>query len=303
MTTSEGFFGRVSYLGIGDEYDKKKKLDRKEKEGESRPFVVSGSKAGPQALFEKTTKSLAQGDPYIDPGLVERKSRALVKKEDLKPFVISAKTTKSVMPGLLGDYPKHEPEYDITRRGEVPKKKGEGDDGKKPSHTFTTRPTAKGGYGFAGTTIGGASYKYISDPFDDRAARNAQFRSSRGEKLSGAPPFKSAVGAPMIGRHSHTGADLIYSLTGPLPARKADSKMAAPDKAPVPWKPSAPAKSGKLPLSGRYPEHVSDPVDAKPPGKLREKGEDKTGSHWVPAAGTKSRTTRSVAFNPMLAYR
>lgn len=297
-TTPDGFFGKVSYLGIGDEYDKRSAPKKKDEKDDAKPFIVTASKSGngPDALFDKKIKSLAQGSPFIDNGRIGVPPKG---KDEVKPapFIVTKGTKMSVIPGILGAYPKHEPDYDVVRRGEkLNGKKEKSEDEKRAAHTFVTNPGKKGGAGFIGTAIGGKEFKYIASPYADPPRT-----SGRNIGLPNAPPFKSAVGRTGgFDVDPHTGSDKIYSLSRPLPARKESKKVPPAEKPPAPWKPANGHRSGHIPLSGKYPEYLSDPKDVRDAKKMRAEHEDKSANQWKPTSGPKSRLTRSIAFNASL---
>lgn len=276
--SNEGYFGKVAYLSVGDEYDKRPA--REKKSDGPPPFKVSVPKGGnaADALFSKKFSSLAQGSVYVDPGRISFRDSKPAK--DQPAFRVSNTTYAKIIPGVLGAYPKHEPEF------EPPAPPVKDKDGKRQTaHTFTVRPPRKGGAGYAGVGIG-PDFKYIPTPYVDPVRRDT--RDQKGAK--DVKPF--VVG----GRKPVSNPNAIYTIP-PLPPRKAPAEEGAGKKSepPVAWKPTGSNKKGALPISGVYPPHISEPEVIKPP---RKKGpEDGGGAVWKPTNGDKTRLTRPIAYN------
>lgn len=299
MTTHDGYFAKSGYTSIGDDYDKraaaagvankdKKPLDS---------FKTNPSKKGngPEALFDKKIKSLAEGDKYVDPGIRDKRVQMENDKKKLTSngFQYASKnTSKGPIRGMIGEYPKHEPEYVVVKRGEV----GKSDKG-APKGIYTN-PSKKGGYGTWGTTLSSEQYKYVSDPYDSAARSQSADQKEKDKKAMGAP-FRSRIrGTGGFNCTEATGTDKIYGLDVPLPPKK-ETTLKKSGKEFTPgqsWKPSNPPKKGhNVFIAGKGPEYASDPIPVTQPQKDKE---SKNANVWKPVSGQRSVVSRSVAFNP-----
>lgn len=315
MTTVEGYFARPAYLSVGDEYDKRQKgkgEDKDKEKDKKAAFKVSGGRRGKgtDALFDKKVLSLAEGDKYVDPGARERRERlAASQAKKTTPFAYASRhATKSVIPGLLGEYPKHEPEFDPVRKGEIPAKKAT-----LAPPNMKTSPGPKGGYGTWGTTLSKDAYRYVSDPYGyDPAKAKAAAGGDKEKKDEKRVPFRAAVrrtgGFDIM---EATGASKVYTLDQPLPAsskpkpaegaaeggeKKAGEKGAS-------WKPAGGTRSGAhVFISGSRFEYREDPYDMRVGADKTKKAEGdaakQSAAHWKPVSGPKTTLQRSIAFNP-----
>lgn len=283
-------FSQPSYISIGDEYDKTKALQPDRCKGVQMKVASGKRGAQPDALFDKKFKSLSEGDKFIDPGAVEKKDGAENRKKLITGdgFKFSSPSTRSAG---LGNYYgcftrgyKHETEYVVTKKGELPNKAN------PAPRNILTGPPKRGTYGTPGTTLSkGDEYRYISDPYD--ASKDGS------EKKPGAAvPFKAACKkTDFFDGHSNVAASKIYSLDRPLPARKPEPppvKAAAT----VPFKPSSPPKRGYNSTMGKV-EYREDPFELREKKAREEREKNKPSVVWKPVGAGKTLPTRSIAFN------
>jgi len=283
-------FSQPSYISIGDEYDKTKALAPDRCKGVQMKVAAAKRGTQPDALFDKKFKSLSEGDKYIDPGVVEKRDRIENRKKLVTNdgFKYSSPSMRSA--GLGNNYGcftkqyKHETEYIVTKKGELPNK------AKDAPRNILTGPPKRGTYGTPGTTLSkGDEYKYISDPYDanNRAA---------GDKKGAPIPFKAACKkTDFFDGHSNVAASKIYSLDRPLPARKPEPPASKP-AATVPFKPSSPPKRGFNSTMGKI-EYREDPFELREKKAREEREKNKPSVVWKPVGATKTLPTRSIAFN------
>eukprot|EP01084_Bolivina_argentea_P139420 245269_1 len=295
MTTGDGYFGKSGYTSIGDDFDKRAAaagVATKDKKTLPGFNTAPGKKgAGPDTLFDRKVKSLAEGDKYVDPGVREKRISMENDKKKLTTsgFQYASKTvSKGPIKGMIGDYPKHEPEYVVVKRGEVQKGQSTA-----PRNIYTS-PSKKGGYGTQGTTFGADQYKYVSDPYQQRQTEG---KAGDDKKAMGAP-FRSRVKASGgFNTTDATGTDKIYCLDVPLPPKK-DHTLTKSGKEFNPgtsWKPSNPPKKGQnVFIAGKGPEYASEPLEHP----VRRDKDNKNEHTWKPVSDSKSVHSRSVAFNP-----
>jgi len=284
-------FSQPSYISIGDEYDKTKALQPDRCKGVQ--MKVASAKRGtqPDALFDKKFKSLSEGDKFIDPGLVEKRDHIENRKKLITGdgFKFSSPTSRSAG---LGNYYgcftkgyKHETEYVVTKKGELPSKAN------AAPRNMLTGPSKKGTYGTPGTTLSkGDEYKYISDPYDSSKEGEA------GKKAATAVPFKAACRkADYFDGQPNVAASRIYTLDRPLPARKPEPPPVKAAAA-VPFKPASPPKKGFNATMSKV-EYREDPFELREKKAREEREKNKPSVVWKPTAGSRTLPTRSIAFH------
>lgn len=201
----------IGHITIGDDYDKKLPGPPPLPEGRN-PWSTTGPAKrgkGPTVTFDWQLRdhkflSLSEGDKYHDPGADEREGRVkqAAKQRAIhdKPFRNPGPSKKSVG---LGNYYgcfnevnledgckgiRHETEYDVIKKGELPAKQAP-----RPAN-IKTCPTRKGTYGMPGMLLsdmhlaGNAAeiepwtgLEYICDPYD-REQRLNQEKAQRDRK-------------------------------------------------------------------------------------------------------------------------
>eukprot|EP01063_Lacrimia_lanifica_P032788 TRINITY_DN5663_c0_g3_i1.p2 TRINITY_DN5663_c0_g3~~TRINITY_DN5663_c0_g3_i1.p2 ORF type:complete len:301 (+),score=148.40 TRINITY_DN5663_c0_g3_i1:64-966(+) len=285
-----GVFKQETYISIGDEYDKKVVTsDRYRGKGFSTGPGKRGQ--GPDVTFSKF-RSINEGDKYVDPGTHEKKYRMEQEKKKITPngFKYTSPGKKSCGSGNYygtftgGDKrPKHETEYDVVRRGELPDKV------KPTPKNIVTGSSKKGTFGIADTCIG-EPYKYQSDPYDAQHRRDIDEQRSALNKQIGGPFKASSKGGGTFDK-TEQGSSRIYSLDRPLPPKKeTDTKKNRAIL--VAFKPSSPGKRGYNCTIGGFPEYKEDPLELQERRKREEAKAAKPQTTWKPISGPKSTPTR-----------
>jgi len=243
------------------------------------------------ALFDKSHKSLSEGDKYVDSGTIDKRERIESSKKKITPegFKYTSPGKKSVGlgagDGCFTSYP-HETEYPVVRKGEAP-----------PKHTpaprnMVTSPPKKGGPGFPGVTLG-KDYAYISDPVDgERRMASTEVKDKMNKFVGG--PFKAACRrVDYFDAQPNVAASKVYSLDRPLPAKKVQEQ--APPPIVTPFKPSSPPRKGynKVPII----PYQEDPIDLQAKRLREENMKNKPTVNWKPVSASKTLPTRSIAFN------
>lgn len=285
-------FSPPVFITIGDEYDKKNKVPVHEKPN----FKVSGPKTGKDSLFQSKFIGLADGDKYVDPGVYERRRRLQDEKTKFRPSDAPFRYSNPAHKGPSGSHfgtfdeknpPKHEVEYNVARPGDKPTPPAP-----VPRNFIVSHPK-KGGYGYAGVTIGkGDEYKYISSPYDSERRAEAIKAKENSTKIAG-PAFKAACKKSDFFDETPHGISKVYSLDKPLPAKSPlnDSKA---DHSLKPWVPG-----GRLIIDqGRY-EYQEDPYEAKEKRLREERLKNKPlAQPWKPLGQSKSLPTKPIKFTP-----
>jgi len=286
-----GVFEQPSYISIGDEYDKKVVTgDRYKGKGFSTGKGRAGQ--GPDVTFSKF-KSINEGDKYVDPGTHEKKYRIEQEKKKITPngFKYTSPGKRSCgAGGHTGTFdqgdrrPKHETEYDVVRRGELPDKV------KVTPKNIMTGVCKKGTYGITDTCIG-EPYRYQSDPYDAQHRRNIEEqRGALNKQIGGA--FKSSSKGGGTFDKTEQGSSKIYSLDRPLPPKKDDSDKKAGRTIPLAFKPSSPGKRGHNCTIAPFPEYKEDPLELQERRRREEEKKAKPQTTWKPISGAKSTPTR-----------
>jgi hypothetical protein len=255
---------------------------------------------GLDATFSKKFLSLSEGDKYVDPGTFEKRSRLDSEKKKLTPdgFRFTNPTKKNCGSGsYFGCFnekapPKHEVEFRVLNRGELPDKV------KPQDKNVVTGPAKRGTYGTPGTTLSkGDEYKYISDPYEGEKRREAIAAKESTKRVVG-PAFKSTCGrAEYFDGTGRTGVSKVYGLDKPLPAKKDGGEE---KKAPLskPWKPSHPSKGGYNATIMKFPDYQEDPFEAKEKAMREARRKEKPQVVWKPISNPHSLPTRSIKYTP-----
>lgn len=216
---------------------------------------------------------------------------------------------------------RHETEYDVIKKGELPAKRE-----LRPAN-IKCQPTKSGTYGCMGTLLSNLHHDgnaaeipkwtgldYICDPYDrekqmDKERKNKE--KAKLEALGATGPWRSqqrlkglTFDAPKDSRS--TGCSQVYRLTQPLPPKKVlkltESKMIAD----VPFKPPHQGRSGLAGFFGEklvsgerqaFPEYREDPYEMKEQKERddRKKNEPAYGP-WKPVSHSKQLCTKSIEF-------
>jgi len=286
-----GVFQQGSYISIGDEYDKKRERNARH---QGRGFSTGPGKRGqgPAVTFSPF-RSINEGDKYVDPGTHEKKYRMEQEKKKITPhgFRYTNPGKKSCGSGNFygtftdaGDKrPKHETEYDVVRRGELPDKV------RAAPKNIMTGASKKGTHGLTDTCIGDA-YKYQSDPYDSQHRMDIDDQRGALKKHIGGP-FKASSKSGGTFDKTEQGSSKIYSLDRPLPPKK-DGSTAKNRAILVAFKPSSPGKRGWNCTIGGFPEYKEDPLELQERRKREEAKAAKPQTTWKPISGAKSTPTR-----------
>jgi len=292
-------FQSPGYISIGDEYDKKNQIpDRYKGKGFKTTPGKKGS--GSDATFSKKFLSLSEGDKYVDPGTFEKRSRLDCEKKKLTPdgFRYTNPTKKAAGSGAwYGCFseknpPKHEVEFHVLNRGEMPNKV------KPQDKNIVTGPAKRGTYGVPGTTLSkGDEYKYISDPYEGEKRKEAIAAKESTKRVVG-PSFKSTCKrSEFFDGTGRTGVSKVYGLDKPLPAKK---EMPEDKKGPLskPWRPSSPSKGGYNATIMKFPDYQEDPYEAKEKAMREARRKEKPPTVWKPISTPHSLPTRSIKYTP-----
>lgn len=267
-------FSDPGYLSINDPYVKEKK-----KKGDSlKPFLTSPSKKGfPYQNF----KTLAENEPYHDPGFNERQNakekRAKIQTV-FRPSSPPKKTSGSGSYfGTLGPKYEHMVEYNVVKKGDKPSTPGP-----SPKNILTSTPK-KGTYGYPHLGIG-KDYSRLPNVVDDYdAIRKKQKKEHEESKALMRGSFR-------VGKTAHN----EFFDHNPFRDIQTPSKPSTPKKEEkktiVPFRPSSPPKFGGT--IGKYPEYIPEPYEKKD----SKKPDEKTNPVWRAVSNPKNGPTRSVLF-------
>ena len=288
-------FGQPVFISVGDEYDKKQSGVPDRFKGRS--FVTNPGRkgAGADTLFGKKFLSMAEGDKYVDPSYFDKRYRLENEKKKLTPQGFRYTNGPKSMAGS-GTYNgtfaekqpwKHEVEFAVTKRGEMP------DKAKPALRNIVTQPAKKGHYGTPGLALGTDSgSKYVSDPYEGEKRKEALSAKENSKKIVG-PAFKAACKRGGFFDESNHGVSKVYSIDKALPAKKADTDEKH-HTAPTAWKPG-----GRLTNDiTKRPEYMEDPYEAKEKKMREDRRAERPKTSWKPIGGTKSLPTRSIKFTP-----
>lgn len=288
-------FSIPSFATVGDDYDKK--LPQAKKPG--RTFLTPAPKAGtmPDACFDKEFKSIHEGDPYVEPGVAERRARieSEKKKVNAAGFRLASPPKKACGLGsYYGTFYEsplpHETDYIVPRKGEAPPRKSPE---KRP---IFTAPTKKGTFGVAGTLLSNIGTDYVADFYDAPRQKEREELEKHKKLQKGAPwkPQGNRIGYT-FDEGQGTGVSTCYALTKPLEPKKEHKstyQLKGPEAA---WKPA-----GKIPARLPPVEYREDPFDGadprqEPKKKAATPANSKPG--WKPNGNTNDTWyTKSIAF-------
>lgn len=285
-------FSVPTFTTVGDDYDKKHVVDERSK---GRNFVAVAPKQGklPDALFEKTFKSLHEGDPFVEQLVRERRHRndkARARVSGAPPFRVASNPAKPTGRGdfhgtFSGAIP-HETDYVVPRKGDVTPKR---QPGRRP---IFTAPCKKGGYGVPGITLSRIGEDYISDFYENHIAveRQRNKLSREMQKGNAFKPCGRRGGA--FDEGPGTGASQCYKMTQAMAPVKA--KSGTTGKAPeAPWRPAGPAPKA-IPVV-EYREDPYGGIDPRVPTKKKKM--DTAKAAFKPSGGCdNSWYTKSIAF-------
>eukprot|EP01062_Namystynia_karyoxenos_P020066 TRINITY_DN17591_c0_g2_i1.p1 TRINITY_DN17591_c0_g2~~TRINITY_DN17591_c0_g2_i1.p1 ORF type:complete len:374 (+),score=102.08 TRINITY_DN17591_c0_g2_i1:79-1122(+) len=344
MTTffSETGAYHIGYITIGDEYDKKPPKEVRDPPYPTMQILTCPVKKGrgPEVVFDwllrnKKYLSISEGEKYTDPGYQEKKARIdrIEKQKQVhgNPFRYISPSKKSSglgnYYGCFSEYKgvgcepeckgfRHETEYDVIKKGELPERR----EPKAPN--VKTCPTKRGTYGMPGLLLSDRGLpgsdvqpwtgaEYICDPYDREHEAYKAMMAKSAEQLTavGHPaPWKSQcrIKGRTFDHAGATGASQVYRLTRPL----APKKLVPPDDrknvSDVPFKPPGQGKTGLAGFFGsyaqdssltRFPEYREDPYEIKEQKEKTERTKNKPAfGAWVPVSYTKSLCTSSIEF-------
>lgn len=289
-------FSIPSFLGVGDDYDKK---DLKDKRAVGRNFAVPGPKSGngPDAMLGKQFVSIHAGDRYVDPDTMERREKVEKRKKNIVPqgFRPTNAAPKPCGPGdsytTMGQKFPHMTDFVVPRRGDIPAKV------EVPKRGIYAHFPKTGGFGYAGLTLSRVGEDYVASEYDAPRKKAMEERERHIAALAkrNAPPFRcpGRLGTT-LDEGPMTGASQCYTLTKPMPPKQIFVSQAAVSVAgrTAAWRPA-----GALPQL-RYSEikYLEDPYDGYDPrvGTVKKKPSDK---FMKPAGATNtSWYTKSIAF-------
>jgi hypothetical protein len=283
------------FISIGDEFEKKAAPGSDRFKGKS--FMTSPGKrgAGADTLFSKKFLSLAEGDKYVDPGYFDKRYKLGSEKQKLTPQGFKY-TSASKQPAGLGSYfgcfcenapPKHEVEYVVTKRGEMP------DKAKPHQRNMVTSPAKRGTYGVPNVTLShGDEFKYVSDPYEGEKRKEALQAKESSKRVVG-PAFKGACKRGGFFDETSHGVSKVYSITKALPAKKsADGDVNT--MMGMAWKPAGSLVGHQV----RVPEYMEDPYEAKERSQREQRDKNKPTTVWKPISNSKSMPSKSIKFTP-----
>jgi len=293
-----GVFQQPSYITIGDEYKKPSQVPDRHKHPQ---FATAPGKKGQGAgLFEKEYKSLHEGDKYVDAGTHEKKYQLeQAKKRPAEVFRYTSPPKKAA--GSGNNYGcfnthRHETEYHVLQKGELPAKRT------SPSRNFMTSPPKKGTFGTPGTTIGkGTELTYISNPYDAEHKKVLAEAREAARKITsnGHSPFRSACRRQgCFDESGVTGASKVFGMDRALPEKKQNMASTLPP-CPVPFRPSSPGKKGFNCTINKFPEYKEDPIEIRERKRREEAKKAKPDMIWKPISGPKSVPCKTVAMTQM----
>lgn len=275
-------FSIPSFATVGDPYVKKKVIDQR---SHALSFVTSPAKWGtmPDALFDKQTKSIHEGDKYVEPGVAERryKNEKLKKNLTTNGFKVASPSPKAVG---LGSYfgtiqrePwRHETDFVVPRKGEAPPKPVN-----KPRQIYTA-PAKRGSFGFPNTTLSNIGNDYVAS-FYDQARENAKKERELHQKLLKGAPFKTGGRkGTTFDESPSTGASTCYVLTKPIPPKKQRAELQF-KKNEQPWRPSGPVFKN---TQCEYREDPYDHYDPREGPKKKAHGAGSDKAAWKPNSQT-----------------
>lgn len=277
-------FSIPSFATVGDPYVKKVVKDQR---SHNRTFLTGPPKTGtmPDALFDKVTKSIHEGDKYVEPNVAERryKNEKLKKNLTANGFVFANPPKKPTglgsFFGTIQNEPfKHETDFVVLRKGEAPPKPT------SRARQIYTAPPKKGTFGFPKTLLSDIGGDYVAS-FYNQDKINAHNERLKHEKLMKGAPFKTGGrSGTTFDESPATGATTCYMLTKPIPPKKV-KEAPVYKKAEAPWKPSGPIfKTTQM----EYREDPYDHFDPRvgtvkklvPSDKAAWKPNSNTDNHW-----------------------
>lgn len=286
-------FSAPVFISIGDEYQKKGNGTDRFK---GKSFMTSPGKrgAGADTLFSKKFLSLCEGDKFVDPGYFDKRYNLGNEKKKLTPQGFRY-TSAAHKPAGSGSYfgcfcetepPKHEVEYAVTKRGEMP------DKAMPTQRNIVTSPAKRGTYGVPATTLSkGDEFKYVSDPYEGEKRREALQAKESTKRIVG-PAFKGACKRGGFFDETNHGVSKVYSINKALPAKKAPTPDTHNMLATA-WKPG-----GKIKNNNPIPEYMEDPYEAKERMQREQSHKDAPKTVWKPISNSKSMPSRSIKFTP-----
>lgn len=288
-------FSVPTFSTVGDDYDAKPKDAKKRG---LRAMLSSAPKSGTDATFDRF-RSIHEGDPYVDPGVAERRAKLEAAKKKLTPSGFRLASPPQKAPGLgthFGTFDAkpiaHETDYVVPRKGESPPRK------QPAPRPILTNPSKKGTFGVAGTLLNKEGTEYVADFYEAKRMSEKADREKSKALMKGAPWKGGGRRGYTFDEGQGTGASTCYQLTKPLEekkVRKSNAEVKGPDTA---WRPG-----GKVPKKLPPVEYREDPYDGYDPraGPKKKVSTAPSGGRaaWRPnAAGTGDTWyTKSIAFH------
>lgn len=286
-------FSVPTFSTVGDDYDKKQTGDSRAK---GKSMLAGGPKSGHDATFD-TYKSIHEGDPYVDPGVAERRAKLESAKKRIVPtgFRLASPPKKATGLGThVGTFDEkpipHETDYVVPRKGESPPRR------QPAPRPILTNPPKRGTYGVAGTLLDKEGTKYVADFYEARRQKEREEHEKHKKLMKGAPWRGGGRRGYTFDEGPGTGVSSCYKLTKPLEEKK-ERKSAVSLKGPdAPWRPG-----GRVPFKLPPVEYREDPFDGydptAPPRKKAETAPSGSRPSWRPN-GNQNDTwyTKSIAF-------
>jgi hypothetical protein len=332
-----GVFGEVSYISTDPDKDKTDPYEKEEplmsrytgsnmktnppKRGRHNDALFSGRKNGNQKSEEPVE------DPYVKPGAIDPKKLEEHKK---KMKSIADRDFRYVSPpqravglgnlygtiqGLKDSY-KHEPEYKVRAKDEVPERP------KKQKPNILTRPACKGTYGMVGqffslpATEMDKEGKPITNNYDAQRIKEREEWNKEQEVLSKINPksFKSTCRPiSFFDEQGNSGVSKVYAYPRPDEKdgegeekkgkkKESEDKKEGEGERKKPFMYSSPPKRGWNGTLSKFPNTTI--VDEKADAEKREKDKVKQkfkaikgyvgDGEWKPVSGGKQGLTKSL---------
>jgi hypothetical protein len=287
-------FSIPSFLGVGDDYDKKNVADQRTRG--LRTFLVSGPKTGngADAMLDKNFVSIHAGDRYVDQSAIERKyqkERAALGIAQPTPFKFTNAAPKACGLGdiytVMGERFPHETDYVVQMRGTAPPRR-------EPARRGVfTAPGKKGTFGVPGTLLSTEGADYVASFYDapQRLAREERARLKAAER--GVPFKPSAKLGRALDAYPSTGISACYTMDRPMPPKRQFQSTAAENrrKPEASWRPA-----GKVAPPAPV-EYREDPYLGYDPRTQSKKRDLSNLKKFTPAGATNtSWYTSSIAF-------
>jgi hypothetical protein len=300
QTKKKKMLGPMTFITIGDEYDKKDTVPDRFKGKNMMTSAAPHRGFVNDSCFQKKVLSLSEYDRYVDPGYYEKRYRIENEKKKVVPMGFRYTNPSHKSTGA-GDYfgtfseknhPEYQPHFKVDEAADAKKVLS------MPKNILVV-PPKKGSYGFPGTSIGGkdGQLKYISDPYDGQ--KRADALTAKTTKAQG-PPFKAACRHQDFFDETTHGCPKVYTIDRPLPAKSRALSESSERKKPVgaAWRPGGVLVG----IITKPPAYEEDPYELREKKvreeRLKREKAFKPGQAWRPIGGTKSLPVKPIKFYP-----